>query len=128
MREIKFRAWNSKTKNYMGLDTFSLEFNDEKSGYDWFLIERAHEYEQEDIVASSANGDILEQYTGLKDKNGVEIYDGDIVKYINLAYDEDFEEQTQEIYLANGTFMQGGLCLSDIDNLEVIGNIHEVKK
>lgn len=62
MREIKFRAWD-------GEKLYSPTLEDGKV----FRNGRAYE----DYIPSS---DPLMQYTGLKDKNGVEIYEGDILK------------------------------------------------
>jgi len=62
MREIKFRAWNNTSKamfwsNLMGL---------------WKFFNLYESIKQFDVT--------LMQYTGLKDKNGKEIYEGDIVR------------------------------------------------
>lgn len=69
MREIKFRAWD-KLGGYMIKEIKNL------------------------ILPHSENefGTILMQYTGLKDKNGKEIYEGDILKFL-VHYPADFQER-----------------------------------
>jgi len=105
-RVIKFRAWNNSDKEMFTVLPV------------WF--EEEADYHQEDFTVSalSARGNcILMQYTGLKDKNGVEIYEGDVIKDCDDGY-------------ASIVWMFNGWRRSDHDDFdgvedEIIGNIYE---
>ena len=119
MREIKFRAWDLKTKtmhtveniNFCGRETVTVQYNPVKK-----------------ICLDSV---ILMQYTGAKDKNGVEIYEGDIIRHQSGKYGTDFEIKWSPI-LCGFTAMQiesghpsPQLNQGTMSYFAVVGNIYE---
>ena len=108
MREIKFRAWNNeqaKTRKDFRFD----EFNDVN---DYF----------------ADNDFVFMQYTGLKDKNGEEIYEGDIVSFSGIKDDKGVVEWCNEYvgYILNAKNNYAER-FDEVDKLKVLGNIYENK-
>lgn len=113
MREIKFRAWDGKEMLRMPINT--------RYGLGRFF----------GFIGES---DDLMQYTGLKDKNGVEIYEGDVaIRTINygktiekgaIVFDSKGAYFGFRRYRPNGSTMITSIGI-DAPKLEVIGNIYQ---
>lgn len=108
MREIKFRAWvmgdfdGNNFENYMEEDVQTL-------------IEPFEAHENGDII--------LMQYTGIKDKNGVEVFEGDIFKAPFDFGPGGFHERTSQVYFH--TFRGYQWEYWDLHNLVVLGNVYQ---
>lgn len=128
MREIKFRIWHKESKTMIYLDGIwvcgeysSLCFDSTEDKYDG--IGRLPDYPKDKIENYK-----LMQYTGLKDENGKEIYEGDI---LSPNDEEDNSMGVVKYDNTKGSYyidFENGSCVSNFDYakfLEVVGNIYE---
>jgi len=133
MREIKFRAWDVNASKM--LEAWQLSICEKR-----VFVQKVKFGDGEPRNVN------LMQYTGLKDKNGKEIYEGDIIEYIeeNTRYTSKVDELDENGYsfessLENrwvkilsdntkGPIADDEDCELDCNELEVVGNIYENPK
>ena len=131
MRDIKFRIWDGAKNEWLASSS-----KDALPYYGFALVGEVMTV-QSPPIWSLDEGNIVEQFTGLKDKNGVGVYEGDIIIQKSLGsnksgcrgkitYKEDHAAFMFEVYERGKPVMW--LFLNEFNpekTCEVIGNIHE---
>ena len=125
MREIKFRAWDGEKMITPDKDKYYNRIRIDLSGG----MERMHGSEHYDEKVDYT----LMQYTGLKDKSGVEIYEGDILSPNNREvrigeYFGPYGMGSGAYTVSHAEDYDGksyGITSKQVSHSEVIGNIHE---
>lgn len=133
MRDILFRGQTRKKGQKVWMDGTPVESNWVYGGIfpgtgDFSVI-----YTFDPIAKCSVYSDTVGQFTGLTDKNGKKIFEGDIIKI-----PDDYDEfginagEIYEVYFAFGGFRlkpkrssAKGFWLEDDKTVEIIGNIHD---
>lgn len=144
MREIKFRVWDNKIKEYIVPEQFEILLlaNDKKTPVcNLNLSNNIYDFYKAENIE-------VDMFTGLKDKYEKEIYEGDIVYSFNSRliqhYDSEIELEYDEmggiVIFEDGNFKLENLfgetkntylsiySFEEFEEFEVVGNIHENKE
>ncbi len=109
MRDIRFRAWDKVLKRMIGatvMDSFTI---------------------RNDGAYSTPNDIAIMQYTGLDDKNGKPIFEGDLINIFGGICEIEFYEGSFGYWIWKEDKFRNFITatISDKDEIEVIGNIYE---
>jgi uncharacterized phage protein (TIGR01671 family) len=113
MREIKFRAWEKNMKQMIPVNQINFETGIINSDSAWRMFNEVE----------------LMQYTGVKDRNGKEVYEGDIVKHAVFGIKDITWGSDYDCLKGNKGFMYNNTLAflhdRDAEEIEIIGNIYE---
>lgn len=124
-REIKFRVWDKLLREMHYIDLCDLA-----EGDDYWYDGETSVWDVMNDVTNEENRFVIQLYTGLKDKNGVEIYEGDILNNtaVNFKFIVKFEKT--KYVLQKLEYQEDLLNMCDFFNripnmFKVIGNVYE---
>lgn len=129
MRDIRFRAWDKEDKKWLDpghtqlfLDSKHIRIGYYDGQFNTSIVKEELNYKWPERLE-------LIQHTGLKDKNGVEIYEGDLFGdedevFGEVYFDTDFAGFCVK-YPSGGWTTLGEHLMEKSNHCEVIGNIHE---
>lgn len=128
MREILFRGLHRRKGEKVRLNGMPVESMWVYGGYCQYNAESGIIYQKEPIDKFSVYADSVGQYTGLTDKNGKRIYDGDIIKNIengNIGRVAYMPEHCAFMIYSKADNRYYWLYDNDFKKIEIIGNIHD---
>ncbi len=129
MRDIKFRIWDGAKNEWLASS------NKDALPYYGFALVGEVMTVQSPPVWSLDEGNVVEQFTGLTDKNGTEIYEGDICSFTSktgkhigvVEWLDNLAGFGLRMVKNNFRYTFSGLDTMgvNLDTLEVIGNVHK---
>lgn len=135
MHKLKFKIWSNKLSKFISDKTF---VDSEGSVYVFHQsvgFTCGHDDKGEFVRLGSLTEKrdcMAVYYTGIKDKHGREIYEGDIVSFQYFSGEDAPETTIEEVYFSDGMFLFGRkieLAMNDLnfrnETLAVLGNIYE---
>lgn len=138
MRELRFRVWDKVTERYYAVS--GLEYDESGELCEIYLVRIEIDESNPTANVRKPSDVVLEQYTGIKDKNGREVYEGDVVEQfvcgVKMFKGKPCGKRTIwqvrwneyeccfELHYLKGSLFGDSLMNKD-DELEVIGNVHE---
>jgi hypothetical protein len=127
MREIKFRAWDGKAMFFAGEKEQMIRPSEDTHFYIWSDGWELGSLDGH-LIASDKDCNLM-QYTGLKDENGVEIYEGDILKTNSEEMGTVvFDQRRTQFMLKYADYKSVNDDIFAFTSIEVIGNIYENKE